>query len=62
MEMIATTNRKLEQFLYCHGIRFHHTARTEDGMTAWYYVKEPFTMEIMEEWKRVLARIHGLKD
>lgn len=48
MDMFATTNRRLEQFLYHHAIIFHHSETAPDGMTVWFYEKTARTAHVIE--------------
>lgn len=52
----TTTNRKLEQFLYMHGIRFDHWTKDLDGITIWVYENTPETMRVVEEFRDINAR------
>ena len=48
-----TTNRRLEQFLFAHFIRYSTWYKGADGMTVWVY---PSTAEVM----RVVAEFRAL--
>lgn len=56
MDTITTTNRKLEQFFYAHGVDFMECTRNEDGMTVWTYDRTPENERIVEEFKTALTR------
>lgn len=57
MENITTRNRKLEQFLYLHGIQYIIVRKDEDGMTVWEYQHTQEVAEIVEEFHMVQKRI-----
>ena len=51
-----TKSRKLEQFLFMHNIR--HTTWKKDAfnMTVWVYPATEEVMDVVEEYKRIVAR------
>ncbi len=57
MENITTRNRKLEQFLYLHGIQYIIVRKDEDGMTVWEYQHTKEVADIVEEFHLVQKRI-----
>lgn len=56
MNPIITTNRKLEQFFYAHGVEFTTCSRNEDGMTVWTYERTPETEHILAEFRLATER------
>lgn len=51
MQTITTRNRKLEQFLYLHGIDYVRCLKDEDGMTVWEYERTQEILYIVNEFK-----------
>lgn len=57
--IFTTTSRKLEQFLYVHGIQHESWHKNEDGMTAWVYTLNPETRRIIDEYREIIRRREG---
>lgn len=51
MDVITTRNRKLEQFLFLHGIDYIMVFKDEDGMTVWKYENTQETTYIVNEFR-----------
>lgn len=56
-----TTNRKLENFLYMHGIFAEKMSKSEDGLTVWGYRRTDYFEEIFNEFKAVTARMNMMR-
>lgn len=56
METIVTRNRKLEQFLFLHGIDYTAVGKDEDGMTVWRYERTEEILWIVDEFKKAQQR------
>ncbi len=52
----TTKSRKLEQFLYAHGIDFISQDKDDEGMTIWTYEQTDEVMFIITEFKIALER------
>lgn len=52
----TTRNRKLEQFLYLHGIDYVSWDKDDDGMTVWTYKRTPEVEHIAEEFRIAAQR------
>lgn len=55
--VITTRSRKLEQFLYMHGVDFLSCEKDEEGITVWTYAGTDENRRIVEEFKVGLAHI-----
>lgn len=56
-DTVAVRARKLEQFLFMHGIDFISCAKDpDDGMTVWLYRKDEETLRVMEEYRVALRK------
>lgn len=53
----STRNRRLENFLFVHGIRFASWYKDEDYMTVWEYVYTPEVARVVAEWDEIQRRI-----
>ena len=53
---ITVKSRKLEQFLYAHGVDFLSCSKDEEGMTVWHYQRNAENIRIIEEFKLGIAR------
>ena len=56
MGFIATDDRRLEQFLFVHDIRFHHQTKDECGRTSWHYLDSPETRRVNQEYRMICQR------
>ncbi len=56
MEVIVTRNRKLEQFLFLHGVDYIAVGKDEDGMTVWEYERTEEIVRITQEFKLAQER------
>jgi len=56
METITTRNRKLEQFIFLHGIDYVSCGKDEDGMTVWRYECTEEILWIVKEFKQAQER------
>ena len=56
MNTITTTNRKLEQFFYAHGVDFADCTKDEDGVTVWSYEDNPENQRILREFRTAQTR------
>ena len=54
--VITTRSRKLEQFFYAHGVDFLSCGKDEEGMTIWTYEGTEENYNIVEAFKRGIAR------
>lgn len=55
--MIEVRNRKLEQFLFLHGIDFIRCEKDPlDGMTVWTYEDNEENRRILEEFRLAIKR------
>lgn len=57
LQLVRIRNRKLEQFLHIHGIRFFDTGKDFDGITWWDYEKTEWFDTVVNEYKYVTERI-----
>ena len=55
MYCIEVRNRKIEQFLYLHGVDFTSQTKDQDGMTVWRYADTEETKRIIDEYFKALA-------
>lgn len=53
--VFTTSNRKLEQFLYCHDVHFVSWNKDIDGYTVWTYRSTPELLRIVEEFRQITA-------
>ena len=56
MDTVITRNRKLEQFIFLHGIDYVSTGKDEDGMTVWEYERTEEIVRITQEFKLAQER------
>lgn len=56
MNTFETCNRRLEQFLFIHDIRFKEWYKNEDGLTCWVYPDNMEIREVVEEFRKLDAR------
>lgn len=56
MDVVTTRNRKLEQFLFLHGIDYKAVGKDEDGMTVWEYDETEEIKWIVEEFHKAQER------
>ncbi len=56
MDIIATRNRKLEQFFFLHGIDYIAVGKDEEGLTVWQYEKTEENITIMNEFRLAQQR------
>ncbi len=55
--MIATKNRRLEQFYFMHGVDYTKTYKDyEDGLTVWEYEENEENKRIQEEFRLAIRR------
>lgn len=51
-----TNSRKLEQFLFMHDISHVSWHKDEDNMTVWVYPNTEEVREVVNEYRRIVAR------
>lgn len=51
--LFTTKNRKLEQFLFVHGIRFLAWNKDLDDMTEWLYEPTEELYRVVNEWRDI---------
>ena len=51
-----TDSRKLEQFLFLHDIRHNSFYKNADNMTVWVYPNNKEVREVVEEYRRIVAK------
>lgn len=56
MNTFETNNRRLEQFLFIHDIRFSEWYKNDDGLTTWVYPDNNETREVVKEFRKLDAR------
>ncbi len=54
--IFETRNRKLEQFLFLHGIPHISFRKDADGMTVWKYENTSEAQRVVEEFREIQAR------
>ena len=55
MRMFVTDERRLEQFLFAHLIRFDNQRKDRRGYTVWEYRVTPRLLRIVEEYREMIA-------
>lgn len=55
MRAFATDERRLEQFLFAHLIRFDRQRKDERGHTVWEYRVTPRLLRIVKEYREMIA-------
>lgn len=61
-ELFQTRNRRLEQFLYIHDIRFVSCIKDHEGMTVWLYEPTPELNSVVKEWREIQKRKEAIKE
>ena len=56
MNTFETCNRRLEQFLFVHDIRFSEWYRNNDGLTTWVYPDNAELREVVKEFRKLDER------
>lgn len=56
MTQFETSDRRLEQFLHAHFIRFDAQKKDDRGYTVWRYSDTPRLQEVVTEYKTLVAR------
>lgn len=55
MNTFETSNRKLEQFLFAHFIRYKSWYKSDDNMTVWVYDDTPEVKKVVAEYRALVA-------
>lgn len=61
MNTFETMNRKLEQFLYLHGIPHIDQYKSIDGLNVWVYHDSAEVKRVVTEFRTIQTRIHQQK-
>lgn len=55
MKLFTTDERRLEQFLFAHLIRFDRQRKDERGYTVWEYAVTPRLLRVVQEYRDMMA-------
>ena len=55
-------DRRLEQFLFVHDIRFVNSFVSQDGVRVWEYEDTPYLQTVLGSWRIVLAHRERIKN
>ena len=55
-QFFRTNQRRLEQFLWAHGIDWVNQTKDEDGMTVWVYLETDEVRRVVDEFRQGIAK------
>lgn len=55
MKLFSTDERRLEQFLYAHLIRFDSQRKDARGYTVWEYIITPRLLRVVQEYRDMMT-------
>lgn len=62
MPHFSTDERRLEQFLFAHFIRFDFQSKDDRGHTTWHYADTPWLRQVVAEYRQLCQRFDGQKE